>query len=137
MSETKPSVLTDTSVAEAMHGRIYGCPPDTALSEVAEIMVGRGIHAVVVSGVDGGVRSVGMISDLDLIAAATTRGLHEQAAGGSAASPAVTITPDAPLGLAAELMTRHGTAHLLVVDGLSGLPVGVLSTMDIVAALAG
>jgi CBS domain-containing protein len=33
-------------------------------------------------------------------------------------------------------MTRHGTTHLLVVDEPGRAPVGVLSTMDILEALA-
>jgi CBS domain-containing protein len=34
-------------------------------------------------------------------------------------------------------MTRHGTAHLLVVDPVDDRPRGVLSTLDIVNALVG
>ena len=129
--------LMHRRVSEAMHEGVYTCPPDTSLSEVAEIMVGRGVHALVVrrDPVAGGM-GPGIISALDLVAAATIRSLDEQAAAGSVASPAVTVTPDVSLARAAELMTRHGSAHLLVVDGSDGRPVGVLSTMDILAALA-
>ena len=120
-----------------MHGRVYSCPPDTPLSEVVEIMVARGVHAIVVrpDSREAGSQS-GMISALDLIAAATMRGLDEQVAGGSAAGPAVTVGAAVLLSRAAELMTRHGTTHLLVVDEAAGRPVGVLSTMDILEALA-
>ena len=34
-------------------------------------------------------------------------------------------------------MTEHGVAHLVVVDAAGGYPVGVLSTLDIVAVYAG
>jgi CBS domain-containing protein len=129
--------LTHRTVSEAMHEGVYTCPPDTTLSEVAEIMVGRGVHALVVRrDPAAGETGPGMISALDLVAAATIRSLDEQAAAGSVASPAVTVTPDVSLARAAELMTRHGTAHLLVVDDSSGRPIGVLSTMDILVALA-
>jgi CBS domain-containing protein len=129
--------LTHRSVSEAMHEGVYTCPPDTPLSEVAEIMVARGVHALVVRrDPAAGEGAPGMISALDLVAAATIRSLDEQAAAGSVASPAVTVTPDVTLARAAQLMTRHGTAHLLVVDENAGLPVGVLSTMDILEALA-
>jgi len=132
------SYLAQTSVADAMHAGVYSCPADADLSEVAEIMAERGVHAVVVvrDGTDAST-APGVISDLDLIAAATTRGLDEQVAEGSAASPAITVTPADTLELAAELMTRHATTHLVVVDWPSRRPVGVLSTLDIVTALAG
>jgi CBS domain-containing protein len=129
--------LAHRRVSEAMHEGVYTCPPDTSLSEVAEIMVARDVHALVVRrDAVAGAMGPGIISALDLVAAATTRSLDEQAAAGSVASPAVTVTPDVSLARAAELMTRHGSAHLLVVDGSDGRPVGVLSTMDILAALA-
>jgi CBS domain-containing protein len=130
-------MLTHRMVSDAMHEAVYACPPDTPLSEVAEIMVGRGVHALVVrSDPAGGDTAPGMISALDLVAAATIRRLDEQAAAGSVASPAITVTPHLSLARAAELMTRHGTAHPLVVEESSGRPVGVLSTMDILEALA-
>jgi len=131
------STLSQRTVAEAMHEGVYSCPPDTPLSEVAEIMVARGVHALVVGRDSWDAESQpGMISALDLIAAVTMRSLDEQAAGGSAAGPAVTVAADVTLARAAELMTRHGTTHLLVVDESAGRPVGVLSTMDILEALA-
>jgi len=129
--------LAHRTVSEAMHEGVYTCPPDTSLSEVAEIMVARGVHALVVRRDSaGGETGPGMISALDLVAAATIRSLDEQAAAGSVASPAVAVTPRISLARAAELMTRHGTAHLLVVEESSGRPIGVLSTMDILEALA-
>jgi CBS domain-containing protein len=120
-----------------MHEGVYSCPQDTPLSEVAEIMVARRVHALVVGRDSSDAESrPGMISALDLIAAATTRSLDEQTAGGSAAGPAFTVAADMPLARAADLMTRHGTSHLLVVDESGGTAIGVLSTMDILRALA-
>jgi CBS domain-containing protein len=45
----------------------------------------------------------------------------------------LTIEPSAPLAEAALLMDEHGVAHLIVSDGAG--PVGVVSTLDIAAAL--
>jgi CBS domain-containing protein len=116
---------------------VYSCSADATLSEVAEIMAERHVHAVVVADGQVDARRVGMISDLDLIAAATVRELQAQSAGGSAGSPALTVAPSDTLEHAARLMTRHGTAHLLVVDPVDDRPRGVLSTLDIVNALVG
>jgi CBS domain-containing protein len=138
MSQMETAALAATTVGEAMHPGVYSCPPEATLAEVAEIMAAQHVHAVVVHGiVDGrGPRVVGLISDLDLIAAATMRELGKQAAGGSAGDPALTIAPAETLDAAARLMTRHGASHLVVVEPASERLLGVISTLDIVNALA-
>lgn len=138
MSGLESATLADTTVADAMHPGVYSCPPEATLSEVAEIMAERNVHAVVVDGPPNGIGSsvLGLISDLDLIAAATVRDLGLQAAGGSAAGSALTIRPDETLEQAARLMTQHGASHLVVVDPATGRHVGVISTLDIVNTLA-
>jgi CBS domain-containing protein len=125
-------------VGEAMHRGVLRCSRDTPLSELAETMASRRVHSIVVTDVEPGGRDAlwGVVSDLDLVAAASVRSLDEQYAGPSAATPALAIAPDETLLRAAQLMTEHASAHLVVVDG-SGTPVGVLSTLDIARALAG
>ena len=126
--------LEETRVRDAMHEGVLSCSADTPLSAVAELMAGRGVHCVVVTEADDfGVW--GVISDLDLVAAAGVRDLDAQSAGGSAATPALAIRPDDTLRRAAQMMTEHAVAHLLVVDQ-SGRPVGVLSTLDVARVLA-
>jgi CBS domain-containing protein len=77
-----------------------------------------------------------VVSDLDLVAAASVRQLGEQRAGGTAMTPAVTIAPSESLDVAARLMTRCGVAHLVVVDPVERRPLGVLSTLDLAGALS-
>lgn len=121
-------------VGDAMHEGVLSCSADTPLSTVAELMAGRGVHCIVVTADDLAVW--GVISDLDLVAAAGVRDLDAQSAGGSAATPALAIGPGDTLQRAAQMMTEHAAAHLLVVDDASGKPVGVLSTLDIARVLA-
>ena len=135
MGALRTSRLASTTVADAMHPGVHSCSADATLSEVAEIMAERHVHAVVVADGQVDTRHVGMISDLDLIAAATVRDLDAQVAGGSAGSRVLTVAPSDSLEHAAQLMTRHGTAHLLVVDPGDDRPRGVISTLDIVNAL--
>lgn len=78
----------------------------------------------------------GVVSDLDLIAGAAVRDVEAQTAGGTAATPVVMVEPEHTLLRAAQLMTEHATFHLVVVDPGSGLPVGVLSTLDLARAVA-
>lgn len=123
-------------VEQAMHVGVMACGRDTPLSDVAQMMARHRVHAIVV--VDGEEDGLwGVVSDLDLAAAAGVRDLREQTAGASAASPALTITPRDPLRRAAQMMTEHATAHLVVVDPESRRPVGVVSTLDIARALGG
>jgi CBS domain-containing protein len=130
---TRTSELSTISVAEAMHRGVIACRPDTPLSAVAEVMVAERVHCIVVGANDGENGLWGIISDLDLVAAAGVRALDEQSAGGSAASPLVTISPKETLQRAAQLMTEYTTAHLIVVA--DGRPAGVLSTLDIARAI--
>lgn len=132
-SET--SALEEIIVRDAMHEGVLSCPTDTPLSTVAELMAANGVHCVVVTDVvDASVW--GVVSDLDLVAAAGVRDLDAQSAGGSAATPALAIAPDDTLQRAAQMMTEHAATHLLVVDGASGRPAGVLSTLDVARVLA-
>ena len=128
--------LAQTTVADAMHQGVFSCPRGASLAEVASLMAARRVHAVVV--LDDAAKDDslwGVISDLDLVAAATVRDLETQTAGGTAASPALRVEPDDTLQHAAQVMTEHGAAHLIVVDS-AGRPFGVLSTLDIADALA-
>jgi CBS domain-containing protein len=69
------------------------------------------------------------------VAAASVRELGEQTAGGSAATPVVLVGPEETLDRAAQLMTENGTSHLVVAERRTFRPIGVLSTIDIAAAL--
>ena len=122
-------------VRDAMHEGVLSCSADTPLSIVAELMAAHGVHSIVVTDADN-LAVWGVISDLDLVAAAGVRELDAQLAGGSAVSPALAIGPDDTLHRAAQMMTEHAAAHLLVVDDGAGRPVGVLSTLDVARVLA-
>jgi CBS domain-containing protein len=137
-TETRHPQIAALRVEDAMHAGVLTCDRDAPLSEVAGTMARELVHCVVVeSGSGGSGPPWGIVSDLDLVAAATVRDLGEQTAGGSAASPVVMVTPEETLERAAQLMTEHGTSHLIVADRERIRPVGVLSTLDIAAILAG
>lgn len=131
----KKTSLDRLTVAEWMTADVITCGRDTRLVDVAETMATRRVHCVVVTGFGRSEAPLwGIVSDLDLVAAAYVRGLDDQTAGGSAATPAVVVSPTETLERAAQLMTEHAIAHLVVVD--AGEPVGVLSTLDIARACA-
>ena len=131
--------LASATVADAMTAGVINCTPETPLSEVARIMARYRIHSVFVydHGDDDDETSElwGVVSDLDLVAAAWA-GVDERTAGGSAVAPLVTVRSDDRLEQSAQLMAEHGVSHLAVMDEMSGRPVGVLSSLDIARVIA-
>jgi CBS domain-containing protein len=138
VEEKLPTAFAEASVADAMSTGIISCSPETPLRVVARIMATYGVHAVFVfehrDEDDEDRRFWGIVSDLDLVAAAPV--IDERTAGTSAVTPIVMVRAEDPLARAAELMARHGIAHLAVVDPDVGRPVGVVSTIDLARALA-
>jgi len=125
-------------VSDAMHWGVIQCAPDATLREVATLMGDAVVHCVVVLDAPGDRESLwGVVSDLDLVAAATVRSLDDQRAGGTAMRPAITAFPHESLETAAERMTAYGVSHLVVVDDVRHRPVGVVSTLDVVRRLVG
>jgi CBS domain-containing protein len=129
--------LGELRVAEAMHAGVFTAPLDATLREVARTMAERHVHCIVAPARDSDSGELwGVVSDLDLVAAASAGVLDEQTAGSTAATPVVTIGPHETLDRAAQLMTEHAVTHLVVVDPADGRPVGVLSTLDLASAIA-
>ncbi len=129
-------VLADTRVAEVMSTPIVTCQADMPLDEVAELMAGHRIHAIVVVGerdASGSEpRPLRVISETDLVRAAVLGG-GATTAGRVAASPIVTVEQDEPLQQAALLMSDHDTTHVIAVE--RGQPVGIVSALDVAASL--
>ena len=96
------------------------------------------VHAVVVWGdeEDDSEGIWGVVSDLDLVAALARGATEAQAAVGVAGTPAVTVRVEETLERAAELMSTHAIAHLVVVADGPERPAGILSTLDIARAVA-
>jgi CBS domain-containing protein len=133
--ETSHPRMKEFLVTDVMHRGVFTCEREDSLSEVAATMVRERVHCVVVESGSGEAGPPwGIVSDLDLVAAAMVRDLDDQSAGGSAGAPVVTVSPRETLERAAQLMTEHNTAHLIVVDSSEQRPLGVLSTLDIAAS---
>ncbi len=120
-----------------MHPSLVSCARNASLKSVAELMAGRRVHCVVVTDDPSDALALwGVVSDLDLVAAASVRELDEQTAGVTAATPAITIGPSDSLQRAGYLMIKHDVSHLVVVDPSLRRPVGVISTLDLATVLA-
>lgn len=128
--------LRTTRVGKVMHEGVLTCGRDESLAAVARLMADHRVHSIVVTDEPSQAPSLwGVVSDLDLVAAASVRELEEQVAGAAAVTPALMIAPDDTLQRAAQLMVEHALTHLVVVE--RGRPVGVVSTLDVADVLAG
>lgn len=116
-----------------MHPGVITCATDDSLRHAAALMADHRVHALVLT-TSGGDRPVGVLSDMDLVAAVA--GGIECTASEAAATEGVTVSADEPLLSAVRTMNEHGVSHLVVIDGASGHPAGVLSSLDIAAVYA-
>lgn len=123
-------------VFDAMRAGVITCTPDTGLDAVARIMAVNHIHVVVVSALGAGPRATawGIVSDMDIARLAGMADVHT--AGSIASTDLVTVRADESLERATQLMAEHETTHLVAVDS-AGMPVGVLSTLDVAAVIGG
>jgi CBS domain-containing protein len=139
-SRNGPS-LTQLTVADAMHPGVVTCPLETPLPTVARMMALYRIHAVVVFGEESddvtGAELWGVVSDLDLVNAATAGEFEERTARGTAVTPVVMVEANDSLAHVAQLMSEHEIAHLVVVEPESARPIGIISTLDLARILAG
>ncbi len=131
--------LSNTTVGQGMHPGVITCLPDTPLHDLAGRMADLRIHCIAVSGVgtrpDGDEHLMwGLVTDMDVVHAAH-RGRPGTLAGELAATSPLALPEDASLERAASLMASHDAAHVVAV-GRSGLPSGVVSTLDVIRILA-
>jgi CBS domain-containing protein len=130
--------LEHASVTEAMHPGVITCPSDASLRTVSRMMAAYRVHCIFVlyESEETEPPSLSVVSDLDLAGGLMDGGLDQRTAGELAATPVVTIHADETLDRAAQLMVEHGTAHLVVMDPGTGIPAGVLSTLDLARCAA-
>ena len=131
--------LSATTVGEVMHAGVIVCLPHTPLRELAGRMADLRIHCIAVSGVgrhsDGDEHLLwGLVSDMDVVHAAHRDKLSAPA-GELAATAPLALPEDATLERAATLMADHDVAHVVAV-GRSGMPSGIVSTLDVIRILA-
>jgi CBS domain-containing protein len=131
---TSTSPLTSITVADAMHRGVITCAPESGLATVAAAMAANVVHAVVLLAPRGD-RALA-VTDLDVVRAALGEGARDTAAAAARESMA-TVVSSAPLEEAVALMARREDAHVLVSEPGAEWPAGMLSSLDVMAAVAG
>ena len=112
---------------------------DASLTSAAALMDHHHIHGLPV--VDASGTLVGVLSQTDLARARATEYLWVNWPGlvvrHLMTAPAITVHRSTPLTVAARKMERHRIHRLVVVDDAdSTIPIGVLSTSDLIHAIA-
>ena len=114
---------------------VVTCRPETRLADVAQMMVGYDVHAIVVSEVKGEPGLWGIVTSLDLARAADK--LDSLTAGDVATTDLITIPSDESLERASRIMDEHRISHLIAVQPDTGRPAGIISARGLAAAAAG
>jgi CBS domain-containing protein len=128
-----------TTVGELMAVDPIVIGANVPLDEAADLLDRHGISGVPVVDATGSL--VGVLSGTDLIRARSTEYLWANWPGLAVrhlmTTPAVTAERSTPIVIAAARMERHRIHRLVVVaDDDKTLPIGVLSTTDVVHAIA-
>jgi CBS domain-containing protein len=131
--------LSATTLGAVMHPGVVARTPDTPLNELAGTMADLRMHCIAVAGVgrreDGDEHLFwGLVSDMDVVHAAHRRALTAPASEVAAGAP-LALPETAGLDRAAALMADHDATHVVVV-GRTGLPLGVVSTLDVLRIVA-
>ncbi|MFZ2489742.1 MAG: CBS domain-containing protein [Anaerolineae bacterium] len=128
--------MLQKSVKDIMHHGVISCKYDTSVADVVRILSDTDIHALVITG-DAG-EAVGIVSHMDVIKqhGADLTGVT---AAQIMSKDVLSVSPHARVQEAVDVMIAR-RIHRLVVTEQQGdilMPVGVLSTTDIVREMRG
>jgi len=128
-----------STVADVMAIEPVVVRADAPLSDAVQLLERHHVHGLPV--VDGAGSLVGVLSQTDLLRARATEFLWANWPGlvvrHLMTSPALTVARTTPLADAARRMERHHVHRLVVVaDDDPTLPIGIVSTTDLIHAMA-
>jgi CBS domain-containing protein len=123
----------DAKVYDAMNLGVVTCRRETGLDDVARMMSGYDMHAIVVSDVADHGRAWGIVTSLDLARAGDD--IRRLTAGDVAVTDVLTVDSNVPLTQAARTMAEHRVSHLVVVGPGTDHPVGMISASGVTAAI--
>ncbi len=134
VASLKPANLERRVVGDVMSRGLVVCRADTPVAAAARTMAERHSRSIIIVDVNG--HPLGVVTGFDLLGFVGDGDAQQPVS--RLMHPPVTITPDASLRQAADLMLRHHLHRLVVVDPAypDGMPLGLISTSDIVVEMA-
>jgi CBS domain-containing protein len=121
------------TVADVMSRGFVACRPEAPAADLARAMTDRRSRSLVV--LDAGGTAVGVVTGRDLLRLLAAGDLAGKAAG-DLMHPPLAIGPDATLREAADRLVREDVHRLVVADPDGGVPLGIVSTWDVLAEMA-
>ena len=108
------------------------CTPETSLEDVAKLMVQHECGEIPVVESHNSLLPIGVVTDRDIVCRFVARGKNPlaYAAEHCMSQPVITVSIDAPLAEAVDVMEKHQIRRVPVVDA-EGFCVGILSQADI------
>jgi len=133
IADTQPAKRE--TVSDVMSDAMLVCREKTPITAAARAMTSAGWRSVLV--VDGSGKPIGVVSGLDMLAACDMEDCAEKTVT-EVMHPALTITMDATLQEAANMMIENHHHRLLVIDpeDPDSIPLGIISSFDIVGEMA-
>jgi len=124
----------EKTVAEVMTRSVVTVELNANTKECAQAMAKRGVSCAVVT--QGG-NAVGIITERDLVSKVLAEKIDawNVLVRDIMSTPLITVTPDATLTIASELMARYHIRRLVVIDATGSL-VGLVTTGDLARTLA-
>ncbi len=126
--------MAERRVKDIYHKGVIFCRPDTPLQEVVRVMADTDIHAIVVAEKEGA-EPMGVVSHTDAIAH-YGEDLSQIKASDVMTSHVITVSEEATIPEAVQKMLESHIHRLVVVDE-KGVPLGILSTTDIIRDMRG
>ena len=126
--------MAERRVKDIYHKGVIFCRPDTPLQEVVRVMADTDIHAIVVAEKEGA-EPMGVVSHTDAIAH-YGEDRSQIKASDVMTSHVITVSEEATIPEAVQKMLESHIHRLVVVDE-KGVPLGILSTTDIIRDMWG
>jgi CIC family chloride channel protein len=132
MNQLGMDVLEGIKVRDAMTTEFVSVHPDTSLEHVVKLIRSKGFGAYPV--LDDG-KLVGIVDFRDVLKVQPTK--IESSLVKDVMTPACTISPESSLSEANSVLCKRNADKLVVVDELSGKPVGIVSHQDVLKGYEG
>jgi CBS domain-containing protein len=124
----------ETTVDKVMTKSVMAVELNTNAKDCSKAMAKRGVSCAVIT--QNG-SAVGIVTERDLVSKVMAENIDAKSVlvRDIMSTPLITVSPDAPLTSASEMMARYRIRRLVVVDG-SGALAGIVTTGDIARSLA-
>jgi len=126
--------IEETTVAKVMSKSVMAVELNTNARDCAKAMAKRGVSCAVITQRGS---AIGIVTERDLVSKVLAEMIdpNDVLVRDIMSTPLITVSPNAPLTAASELMAQYRVRRLVVVDREGNL-VGIVTTGDIARSLA-